>query len=527
MSTAPGQSTVPFEEFIAEARLSLGSSDLHFTAVELSGHRVRVHSGMGDKEFSSRAEAHTYMDDQRKTWGEKFGNFYRIVEVPHEQPTVKAKPVPHPSQVKNHARKEEAHPEARALQKSPPKTDTANAGPAPAKASEPGPAQRSVATEPLVPAAKSKPTRDSRPAAASPSDRAKATSLKSSSERPLALASDAGVEQLMADTIGSVPALVGMAGVATMNPIALYQASQMADRLRPLQQSLEDDAAERFHRAEGTAPDSVLGVVAFGAMVIPQMIGGPEEEGALAAREIGQVQTRIVKISLARLSRFAEAAETGQLRSVVTDERLFSKLQTALTRARKAGDKWASFRARAGNQLSELYKTALHHFKYTRSRYRGEILNLDQLWVAGGSSHAKLHAAEGLPGLKEIPGKGMLPKAYFGMDTQVEIASDELQNMLRFWTAKEKANVPTEALDEIMTRFDADFPGSARDVSLPSPAEARAIAQPGVPLSVQLQEELSWAQFEEYLNLQEFGRWNPEEWVGSFSRDYAKPRANL
>ncbi len=469
MSQAPGQSTVPFEEFTAEARKSLGYCDLHFTAVELSDHRVRVHSGMGDKEFSTRAEAHAYMEEQRRTWGETFGNFYRIVNVSHEPAAAEKKPAPRPSHTASQARKEEAHPPTRALQQTPPKAGSEKAGPPP-------PAKTS----------------------ASSVDRAKAASPKSPAERPVALAVDAGAEQFLSDTIGSVPALVGMVGATTLNPVAVYEAGRMSDFLKPFQQKLEDDAAERFHRAEGTAPNWLVGGVAFGTMVIPQMIGGPEEEGALAAEQVARAQATVVRVGLARLSRMAEAAETGSLRSVVTDERLFAKMQAVLAKPSKAKNAWASFRARAGNQLSELYKTALHHFKYPRSSYKSEVLNLEQLWVAGGSSHAKLHAAEGLTGFREIPGKGMLPKAYFGMDTNVEIGAKELENMLRFWTARE------------------------------NPAEARALAQSGTPtLSVQLQEELSWAQFEDYLNHQQFGKWNPEEWVGSFARNSAKPRAGL
>ncbi len=486
MSQTPGQSTVPFEEFIAAARHSLGDADLHFTAKKISEHQFRVHSGMGDQDFSSQAEAHAYMEEQRKFWGEKAGNFYRIVEIPHEGAPAPAKPVIKPAHSSAHLKKHESHAENRALQQSPPKTGTPKAGPPPVKSNEPGPAKRTVATEPLKPAAKPQASGDSRPADTSPAQRAKAAFPKSPAERPLALASDAGVEQFLADAIGSGPAMVGMLGVTTLNPFLVYEASKLSDWTHPLQQRLAEDAEERYHRAEGTASSSLLAGVTFAGMVLPQMVGGPEEEASLA-------EATVVRMSLGRLSRFAEAAETGELRSVVTDERLYSGLQAALSRSRKAKDVWSNFRSRAGKQLSELYQTALHHFKYPRSKYKKDVLNLEHLWVAPGKSHGLIHAAEGQPGMMEIPDKGFLPRYYKYMDPEVERAPKELQDMLRFWTSKEAPNIPSKSMNVPLS------------VQLQEEsAWVEYTTQPGPPVSVQRQEAAAWAEFEEFMSWMDF-----------------------
>src|SRR5262249_6709722 len=261
---------IPLEAFQVGAGKSFG-----FTVVSSSsGTDFQVQNLNETYHFRTPGEAHEKMETLRRGY-----SLFGITEIPiHVAHPSSAKTPPAPPHAKPKHAAESRHAQ-RAVQQAPPRAEASKPGPSPQKGPEPKPADRAVA----APAASTAKLAAAHPAhAAAPrlsaKDRALAQMKLLRPDRPLELMSDAAAGYFIADTIGSVPVLMGLASVASLNPVGLYAAYEMSQVLDPIQKSIDEDAAERLHRAEGTAPDWFVSGGTFVMSLIPQLIGGPEEE---------------------------------------------------------------------------------------------------------------------------------------------------------------------------------------------------------------------------------------------------------
>jgi hypothetical protein len=300
---------VPLEAFQAECTSEAICSPFTVTAFQVwnDGKKdFQIHRGKDDKHplhVGTAEEAHRRMEELRKGL-----SLFRVTDIHIEQQTGQPSKASSLQKHPVHHHKE-AHPTNRALQEAPPKTDKAKAGPSPKAGPELNQAARSRADAPIQTESKTKTGQDASQTPQRPEQRAKATSFTRPEKRPLALMADAAAGLVIADTIGSAPFLLGMISAATLNPFGLYAAYKMSQALTPIQERLAEEAAERFHRAEGTAPDWFLAAGTFAMTMVPQLIGGPEEEGGILAKNATQTAGRaagyVLQESEVALTRFS------------------------------------------------------------------------------------------------------------------------------------------------------------------------------------------------------------------------------
>ena len=246
------------------------------------------------------------------------------------------------------------------------------------------------------------------------------------------LATTAGVEEAMAGLGHAMPAATtGVTALVLAQSLGFRSALQYAPSIYRLTEALttpmitflEEEAANAYYVAQQGDPDMGVHVAAAIGMFLPDLIGGPEAEGA-----------KVVTMSTARLAKLAHAAEVGLARCIVCERDLFEKSTEALRSATKRGDTWSNFRGRLLNRLPEIKGIPIHHWLYPRSKYPDSVLDLNNLFIAPGESHQLMHQAVGAEGTVRL-GDRFLDKSYFRMDVE----GSELLDMFRFWVVPQNS----------------------------------------------------------------------------------------